>query len=90
MDSLAYRLTAITAPEVALLLVALQYVVFTPAWGVAALVLRSDRRATTWWAAYAACGAPGLSCIVMGMHTGGVGMRALGNVLVLAASRTPR
>ena len=86
MDSLAYRLTAFTASEVALLLVALQYAVFTPAWGVAALVLRSDRRATAWWAAYAAGSALGLSCIVMGMHTGDVGVRALGNVLVLAAT----
>ena len=50
MDSLAYRLAAFTASEVALLLVVLQYAVFTLAWGVAAWVLRSDRRATSWQA----------------------------------------
>jgi len=86
MDTLAYRLTEFTASEVALLLVALQYTVFTPAWCVAALVLRSDRRATSWWAAYAAGSALGLSCIVLGMHTGNAPARALGNVLVLAAT----
>ena len=86
MDTLAYRLTAFTAAEVALLLVALQYAVFAPAWCVAALVLRSDRHATSWWAAYAAGSALGLYCIVLGMHTGNVAVRALGNVLVLAAT----
>jgi diguanylate cyclase (GGDEF)-like protein len=86
MDTLAYRLTGFTASEVALLLVALQYAVFTPAWCVAALVLRVDRRATGWWAGYAAASALGLACIVVGMHAQNAPVRALGNVLVVAAT----
>ena len=86
MDALAYNLTALTASEVALLLVALQRAVFMPAWCVAAVVLRSDRRATAWWAAYAGSSALGLACIVAGMHTGDTLVRALGNVLMLAAT----
>ena len=48
MQTLAYQLTAYSAAEVALLLVALQYFVLAPAWCVAALVLPGDNRSAAW------------------------------------------
>lgn len=86
METLAYQLTAYSAAEVALLLVALQYVVLAPAWGVAALVLPGDRRAAAWWAVYSGGSAVGLLLIVIGMHQADVAIRAAGNVVVFAAT----
>ncbi len=86
METLAYQLTAYSAAEVALLLVALQYFVLAPAWGVAALVLPGDRRAAAWWAVYSGGSAVGLLLIVIGMHEAHVGIRAAGNVVVFAAT----
>jgi diguanylate cyclase (GGDEF)-like protein len=86
METLAYQLTAYSAAEVALLLVALQYFVLAPAWVVAALVLPDDRRAAAWWAVYSGGSAVGLLLIVIGMHEALVGIRAAGNVLVFAAT----
>ena len=86
METLAYQLTAYSAAEVALLLVALQYFVLAPAWVVAALVLPGDRRAAAWWAVYSGGSAVGLLLIVIGMHETHVGIRAAGNVLVFAAT----
>ncbi|MBC7728678.1 MAG: GGDEF domain-containing protein [Microbacteriaceae bacterium] len=86
METLAYQLTAYSAAEVALLLVALQYFVLAPAWIVAALVLPGDRRAAAWWAVYSSGSAVGLLLIVIGMHETLVGIRAAGNVLVFAAT----
>ena len=86
METLAYQLTAYSAAEVALLLVALQYFVLAPAWFAAALVLPSDRRAAAWWAVYSGGSALGLLLIVIGMHEAYVGIRAGGNVIVFAAT----
>jgi diguanylate cyclase (GGDEF)-like protein len=86
MQTLAYQLTAYSAAEVALMLVALQYFVLAPAWGVAALVLPADRRAAAWWAVYSGGSALGLLLIVIGMHEGQVGIRAAGNVVVFAST----
>ncbi|MDO9286627.1 MAG: GGDEF domain-containing protein [Aquabacterium sp.] len=83
---MAYRLTAYSASEVALLLVALQYTVLTPAWCAAALVLPGERRAAAWWAAYAGGSALGLTMIVVAMHLGLPPLRAAGNVAVLSAT----
>ena len=86
METLAYQLTAYSAAEVALLLVALQYFVLAPAWCVAALVLPGERRAAAWWAAYSGGSAVGLLLIVIGMHEPHAGSRALGNVIVFAST----
>jgi len=86
METLAYQLTAYSAAELALLLVALQYVVMAPAWCVAALVLPGDRRAATWWALYSGGSALGLLMIVIGMHEVDAVIRAAGNVFVFAAT----
>ena len=86
METLAYQLSAYSAAEVALLLVALQYVVLAPAWCVAALVLPGDRRAAAWWAVYSGGSALGLLMIVIGMHEADAGIRAAGNVFVFAAT----
>ena len=86
METLAYQLTAYSAAEVALLLVALQYFVLAPAWCVASLVLPGDRRAAAWWALYSGGSAVGLLLIVVGMHEAHVGIRAAGNVVVFAAT----
>ena len=86
METIATRLTSLTASELALLLVALQYAVVAPAWAVASLVLPGDRRAAGWWAAYAVASAVGLLLIVTGMHGQQAITRALGNVLVLAGT----
>ena len=81
METLAYQLTAYSAAEVALLLVALQYFVLAPAWVVAALVLPGDRRAAAWWAVYSGGSAVGLLLIVIGMHEAHAAFRATGNVI---------
>ena len=86
MEPLAYLLTDYSTSEVALLLVALQYAVLGPAWVVASLVLPVERRTAGWWAAYACGSALGLLLIVIAMHIGDAPMRALGNVLVVAAT----
>lgn len=86
METLAYRLNAYSASEVALLLVALQYAVLAPAWCAAALVLPGERRAAGWWAAYAGGSALGLTMIVIAMHLGQPPLRAAGNVTVMAAT----
>lgn len=86
METLAYQLTAYSAAEVALLLVALQYFVLAPAWFAAALVLPSDRRAAAWWSVYSGGSALGLLLIVIGMHEAYPGIRAGGNVIVFAAT----
>ena len=86
METIATRLTSLTASELALLLVALQYAVVAPAWAVASLVLPGDRRAAGWWAAYAVASALGLLLIVTGMHGEQPMTRAVGNVLVLAGT----
>jgi len=86
MELLAYLLNDYSTSEVALLLVALQYAVLGPAWVVASLVMPVERRTAGWWAAYACGSALGLLLIVVAMHIGHAPMRALGNVLVLAAT----
>ncbi len=86
METLAYQLTAYSAAEVALLLVALQYFVLAPAWVVAALVLPGDRRAAAWWAVYSGGSAVGLLLIVIGMHEAHAAFRATGNVIVFAST----
>ena len=86
MESLAYLLDDYSTSEVALLLVALQYAVLGPAWVVASLVLPVERRTAGWWAAYACGSALGLLLLVIAMHVGHAPMRALGNVVVLAAT----
>ena len=80
------HLTAFSAAEVSLLLVALQYAVLAPAWAVAALALPADRRAAGHWAVYAAGSALALLMIVLGMHNADPVVRALGNVLVMTAT----
>ena len=80
------QLTSFSAAELALLLVALQYAVLTPAWAVAALALPNDRAAAGCWAAYAGGSALALLMIVLGMHHGEPAIRALGNMLVVAAT----
>ena len=86
METIAARLTSFSASELALLLVALQFAVVAPAWGVASLVMPTDRRAAGWWAAYAVASASGLLLIVLGMHGQHAVLRALGNVLVLVGT----
>ena len=86
METIAARLTSFSASELALLLVALQFAVVAPAWGVASLVMPTDRRAAGWWAAYALASASGLLLIVLGMHGQQAVLRALGNVLVLVGT----
>ena len=86
METIATQLTSLTASELALLLVAMQYAVVAPAWAVASLVLPGDRRAAGWWAAYAVASAVGLLLIVSGMHGQQPMARAVGNVLVLAGT----
>ena len=86
MESLAYLLNDYSTSEVALLLVALQYAVLGPAWAVASQVLPVERRTAGWWAVYACGSALGLLLIVIAMHSGHAPMRALGNVVVLAAT----
>jgi diguanylate cyclase (GGDEF)-like protein len=85
METLAYVLVAFRSSEIALLLVALQYAVIAPAWLAVALALPSERRAATWWAAYAGGSGLGLLMIVLGMHEGNALVRALGNITVLTA-----
>ena len=86
MEMLAHRLTSLSASEVALLLVALQYAVVMPAWVVAAFFLPGERRATGWWALYAGASAGALLMIVLGMHDDNAPLRAMGNVAVVAAT----
>ena len=80
------RLIDFSTSEVALLLVALQYAVLAPAWAMAAAVMPGERRATGWWAAYAGGSAVGLLMIVAAMHQGHAPLRAVGNVVVIAAT----
>ena len=77
---------AFGAAEVALLMVALQYAALTPVWAVAAVVLPTDRRAVGAWALYSGGSAVALLLIVMGMHSADAPVRALGNMLVIAAT----
>lgn len=86
MDLLAYKLTDFSTSEVALLLVALQYAVLTPAWAVAAVVLPGERRAVVWWALYAGGSGVALLMILIGMHRGDAVLRAIGNVTVIMAT----
>ena len=86
MEMIFRQLTSFSAAEVSLLLVALQYAVLTPVWVVAALALPNDRAAAGWWAAYASGSALALLMIVLGMHHGEPTIRALGNILVVAAT----
>ena len=84
---MAFRqFASFSAAEVSLLLVALQYAVLSPAWAVAALALPNDRAAAGCWAAYAGGSALALLMIVLGMHHGEPAIRALGNMLVVAAT----
>lgn len=76
----------LSTPEVALLLVALQYAVLAPGWLVAGTLLPDERRATTWWAGYAVASALGLTLIVLGMHLVHPGLRAAGNLGVVLAT----
>ena len=86
MEMVFHQFVSFSAAEVSLLLVALQYAVLTPAWVVAALTLPNDRAAAGCWAAYAGGSALALLLIVLGMHHGEPAIRALGNVLVVAAT----
>ena len=80
------QFASLSAAEVSLLLVALQYAVLTPAWAVAALALPNDRAAAGCWAAYAGGSGLALLMIVLGMHHGEPAIRAMGNILVVAAT----
>ena len=80
------QFASLSAAEVSLLLVALQYAVLAPAWAVAALALPNDRAAAGCWAAYAGGSGLALLMIVLGMHHGEPAIRALGNMLVVAAT----
>ena len=86
MELLATVVSKLTASEVALLTVALQYAALTPVWVAAALLLPGDRRAAGAWALYAGGSALALLFIVIGMHSGDAAVRAVGNVLVIAAT----
>ena len=86
METLALHLPLLTPSSVALLLLALQYAVLAPAWMVAALVLPGERRPAGWWAAHSGGSALGLLLIVFGMYAEHAPARALGNVLVVAAT----
>ena len=86
METLALHLPLLTPSSVALLLLALQYAVLAPAWMVAALVLPGERRPAGWWAAHSGGSALGLLLIVFGMYAEHATARALGNVLVVAAT----
>ena len=86
METLALHLPLLTPSSVALLLLALQYAVLAPAWMVAALVLAGERRPAGWWAAHSGGSALGLLLIVFGMYAEHAPARALGNVLVVAAT----
>ena len=85
MESISWRLTAFSAAEIALLLVALQYAVLAPAWTVASLAMPNDRQAAACWAAYAGGSALALLFIALGMHQGDGTVRAVGNILMTAA-----
>ena len=80
------RLIDFSTSEVALLLVALQFAVLAPAWAMAAVLMPGERRAAGWWAAYAGGSAVGLLMIVAAMHQGHAPLRAVGNVVVIAAT----
>lgn len=86
METNSLHLIDFSTSEVALLLVALQYAVLAPAWAMAAAVMPGERRAAAWWAAYAGGSALGLLMIVAAMHHGHAPLRAIGNVVVLAAT----
>jgi len=86
METQTLRLIDFSTSEVALLLVALQYAVLAPAWAMAAAVMPGERRAAAWWAAYAGGSALGLLMIVAAMHQGHAPLRAIGNVVVMAAT----
>ena len=86
MQMLAIQFNSLTASEIALLMVALEYAVLAPAWLVAAWVLEGDRRAAGYWMAYSVGSALALACIVAGIHTGETSVRAVGNVLVIVAT----
>ena len=86
MELAVSHLSTYSAAEASLLLVALQYAVLAPAWLVAALALPNDQRAASCWAVYAAGSAVALGLIVFGMHEADAPTRALGNMLVIAAT----
>ena len=79
-------LDGFSTAQVALLLVALQFAVMTFGWLIAAQLLPGDRRPASWWAGYAACSAVGLTLIVVGMQAPDEPKRALGNLLMIAAT----